>query len=225
MMYDTKEVEPCPVCGNDAYIHPSNCIELYYCIECESHCGVFQCFKNDEKPNDLASAIKTAFNINKLKSYLFHNNDLNEENKRLHILKISPINSDKTALYNMEEAYKNGEHFFNDIQLLTSKDVEDWYPKNFKKEIGLVLYFLAKSSQFPGDIVELSWPCCLNLFFIKHFKKDGFKMTAENIAAQISFIVDYMQEKDLLEYVANEDKFLFKLLPEGWMRIPDLLKA
>lgn len=198
--------ENCDICGTIKGVIPGAGIKC-------NNCGHW--YSNRPESGRLFFYEDILFDKNKLVSYLFYNTHKKE-----------PKYHERYYLYNggLTQNALDEKKNIPGTKLVEPKNVEEWYPKNFRQEVGYALDFLAKLSNFHDEIVELSRTHCLSLFFVKRFKEDGSKMTPEIIEIQISFIVDYMKEQGLLDYNSDNDKFLFKILPEGLMRIPELLK-
>jgi len=203
MNYNSK----CYICGGNSNATP-NIVENSAFFECEA-CGRFQ--KNMVGVYSPISAISKDF----LASFLYYNCRIS-----------SPI-ADRNyfCFLGTEAEFEECQKKYSFARLITSQEVEAWYPRTFSEKIDTILLGFSKLSKYDGNLFQMTYEQYCSALFVKRYYSDDIETTQGERNSQIAFIQNYLQENGFIAGGTNSlEGISVKLLPNGFKRIDELQK-
>lgn len=192
----------CPICGKEEIdIHCNDINDKYLLYRCPD-CGSFFAPDIDYDDSVKNPVIYSKFNYNRehLKSFLFYHKS---ENRPFLI-----------PQKDYDEYDKSG---YVKIYNLTSKMVENWYPKTFAEKIDKLLLNLYKQTAFEGDYIDYLF--LANSIFYSDSSSETIRNDCEK-DVQYDYVVDYLKRSNLIIVQGG----LIQLTPQALERIYELQK-
>jgi len=181
------------------------------------------------------------FDKHKTKSFLFYNK---RTSNKIIVLRSEAILKSYIEPYK-QDIIAQGRPLNNNFLEKSEKDIENWYPEQFKDKVDMILLELAKRNKIVGKPIILTAYEIVALLFLEvenaveidisipKEKLDKYYL-AENIAeiGQLQYYKDYFSKNNLLEICKYDDRFnppdvlsfAITILPEGYKIIYDMQK-
>jgi nucleoside 2-deoxyribosyltransferase len=194
--------EKCCFCGGDAYAK-TNPIETSTFFKCEA-CGRFMKYMYED---DISKDF--------LASFLYYNCKIS-----------SPIADNRYFCFlGTKEKFEEIQKEYPYARLVSSQEVETWYPRTFSEKIDTILLGFSKLSKYDGSFIEMKYEQYCSAFFVKRYNSDDSKTTQEERDNQIKFIENYLLNNNFIKGGMNSSrKISITLLPDGFKRIYELQK-
>lgn len=198
-MFTEKDCN-CQFCNSKATSKLLDGAELKL-VECPL-CGkyVFEIFNEDIE------------NKNFISSYLFYNKK-NDKN-------ISFIGNNKNLKF--LQNYYSGVTFFQ----ITKEIIDSFRVMSFSEKINFLLLFLGNKSKYMGDCIQVSLNEFLSAAFVFRFNKKGSSFDDTDLSQQVSMIVEYLRNRELVDYCSDGNEYIYIILSiKGWQLIEQLQKS
>lgn len=207
----------CPICGKENITIERDSIEdKYLCYTCPN-CGEFFAPKIDYDEFIAFPRLYPNFryNVNHLKSFLFYHK-INE-----------------TAFLMSAKEYENFDQSkYGNIYNLTSDMVENWYPKNLKAQIDLILICLIRRQEYFGHRMKFEYADLNYIFFVNAQNINPDSRINDECKNQIDYILNYLENLGYIEFSSVSPinfyrwshPFFITFTPAGLARIEELQK-
>lgn len=105
---------------------------------------------------------------------------------------------------------------------ITPEIIEAFYPRTFSERIDKILLYIAKSSSYIGDSIEMTYGEMHSACFITRYDKLRRNLLEPQISEQVSTLVKYLKSNEYIGCSSGPKGFVIQLLPDGWKRVDEL---
>lgn len=149
-------------------------------------------------------------------SYLYHNA----------VSRNSKQSSDYTCFLGLPSEYETEKQNDNNLHLVTSEEIEAFYPLKFSERIDKILLALAHKSQYFGDVLSISSEEMQSLLFISRFDRNNNVLSESDINTQRVRLLQYLHSNGYVHHSQSSDfEDYYWLLSDGWKRVDEIEKG